>query len=83
MLATPNKQLDMLAMEREARKELLTHPDFSTFREINLTLTDNTDAHFIDMDKLITQLQSVGFSIVSCHQSFYLGGLNFILMQKH
>lgn len=82
VLATPNHQIDMLAMEKEVKKELLTHPDYATFREINLSLTNNDQAHFIDMDKLIKQLQTIGFAINSCHQSFYLGGLNFLVMEK-
>ncbi|MCJ8272901.1 MAG: class I SAM-dependent methyltransferase [Psychrosphaera sp.] len=83
VLATPNTRIDMLAMEKEVRKELLTHPDFATFSQINLELVDNTDARFIDMNDLIKQLQNIGFGVVSCHQSFYLGGLNFLVVEKH
>ena len=50
VLATPNPGIDMLAMEKEARKELLTHPDFATFKQSNLALTANPDAQFITMD---------------------------------
>lgn len=82
VLATPNLQIDMLAMEKVVRKELLTHPDFSTFSKINLELVSNTEANFITMDQLIHQLHSCGFTINSCHQSFYLGGLNFIVAEK-
>lgn len=82
VLATPNTKLDMLAMDRQARKELLTHPNYEQFRKINLELTNNDNAQFIDMDDLIKQVQSVGFTVVSCHQGFYLGGLNFLVLNK-
>jgi SAM-dependent methyltransferase len=82
VLATPNTQLDMQAMEKEVRKELLTHPEYSVFRQINSELTENIDARFIEMDMLIKQLQGIGFAIISCHQTFYLGGLNFVVMKK-
>lgn len=82
VLATPNHQLDMFAMEKEVKKELLTHPDFATFRQINLELTENPLARFVEMDTLVKQLQAVGFVLDSCHQSFYLGGLNFVVVHK-
>lgn len=82
VLATPNPSIDMLAMEKQVRKELLTHPDFTTFGQINLELASNTNARFIEMNELIKQLQSIGFGVTSCHQSFYLGGLNFIVAQR-
>lgn len=82
VLATPNTQLDMQAMGREARKELLTHPHWTTFAQINQTLTDNQDARFIEMNDLVKQVLDIGFVVHSCHQSFYLGGLNFLLLNK-
>lgn len=82
VLATPNTRLDMQAMEKEAKKELLTHPDWQTFRKMNAALSNNQGARFIDMADLVRQVLTVGFSMVSCHQSFYLGGLNFLVLVK-
>lgn len=81
-LATPNTRLDMFAMEKQVRKELLTHPDYDTFRQINLELSSNDNAQFIAMNDLVRQVLHIGFVLTSCHQSFYLGGLNFVVLQK-
>lgn len=78
ILATPNKTLDMQKLAKEADKELLGHPHYPAFRQKNLELAGNEKAAFVDMDTLIQQLSATGFRLVSCHQDFYLGGLNFI-----
>ena len=84
VLATPNRQIrkQMPKMLREAEKELLLHPCWSAFKAQNLAIVDNEDAHFITMDDLITQVRTVGFEVHSCHQSFYLGALNFLVLSK-
>ncbi len=78
ILVTPNKTLDMQKLAKEADKELLGHPHYPAFRQKNLALAGNEQAAFVDMDVLIQQLSATGFKLVSCHQDFYLGGLNFI-----
>lgn len=82
ILVTPNKTLDMRKLAREADKELLGHPHYPAFRQKNLELAGNEQAAFVDMDTLVQQLHTSGFRLVSCHQDFYLGGLNFIHAEK-
>lgn len=82
ILATPNKTLDMRKLAKEADKELLGHPHYPAFRQKNLELAGNEQAAFVEMDTLVQQLSHTGFSLVSCHQDFYLGGLNFIHVRK-
>ncbi len=83
VLATPNPELNMYAMEQEVQKELLTHPHYQTFRRFNLELSENPQAKLVTMDQLIGQLRDIGFAIIQCHQDYYLGGLNFIYAVRH
>lgn len=78
ILVTPNPKLDMERLVKEADKELLGHPHYPVFRKKNLELAGNEEALFVEMSELIQQVTSVGFRVVSCHQDFYLGGLNFL-----
>lgn len=78
VLVTPNKKLDMLALAKEADKELLAHPNYSLFRSQNLAFAGNEKALFVDMNTLVSQVCSAGFEILSCHQNYYMGGVNFL-----
>lgn len=82
VLATPNNNLDMPKLLAIIDKEIIAHPCYPDFRQMNLAFCDNPDALFVDMDDLIKQVQSVGFHVIEAHQRFYLGGLNFLLMYK-
>lgn len=82
VLATPSKKLDLILLDKQAKKELIGHPDYKKFREHNLKLINNKDANLVEMSELITQVQSVGFKIEACHQEYYCGGLNFLVLSK-
>lgn len=82
ILVTPNKQLNMLKLAHEADKELLGHPHYAVFRQKNLELAGNEKALFVEMDTLVKQLLALDFKLLACHQDFYLGGLNFVHVQK-
>lgn len=82
VLATPNNQLDLLELDKQARKELLGHPDYEKFRKSNLNLINNREALLIEMHDLIEEVQALGFKVKSCHQEFYLGGVNFLVLKK-
>jgi len=82
ILAAPNDNLNLLDLGKETDKELISHPDYNTFKEMNLYLAANTKANFISMNDLIEQVQSVGFKVISCHQDYYQGGLNFLVLKK-
>ncbi len=82
VLATLNPSLDLFAIDKEERKELILNPDYQEFREHNLALLENDAANLLDMDELVHLLRSSGFKLVSCHQEFYHGGVNFIVLRK-
>jgi SAM-dependent methyltransferase len=82
LLVTPNPSLSMKKLEKEADKELIGHPHYPAFKAHNFALAGNEKALFIPMDKLVRQVLDVGFKIVACHQEFYLGGLNFLKLEK-
>jgi SAM-dependent methyltransferase len=84
VLATPNQHIktQMPNMLREVERELFLHPHWSVFKQSNLAFVDNAAAHFIAMDELVERVQAAGFAIQSCHQSFYLGALNFMVLKK-
>ena len=82
VLATPNQSLQLEVLAKDIEKELIGHPNLQAYKEYNLKLAANTDAHFIDMVDLITQVQEVGFGIVEAHQRFFKGGLNYLLLRR-
>ncbi len=82
VLVTPNESLSLEELAKEAEKELIAHPDFEAFKEYNLQLAENTQANFISMDSLISQVQEVGFKVQECHNNHFLGGLNFLVLKK-
>lgn len=82
VLVTPNSQMDMEKLLAEAEKELLGHPDFALFRELNLLLSENRSAKFVSMDALIDETRRTGFKVIECHQKHYLGGVNFLVLKK-
>lgn len=82
VLATPNPDLSLVKLAKDARKELLAHPDFQAFQDYNLQLAANPQANFISMDALIQQVQQVGFEVVECHQKHFQQGLNFLVLRK-
>lgn len=82
VLATPNPSLSLVNLAKDARKELVAHPDFQAFQDYNLQLAANPQANFVSMDALITQTQQVGFAVIECHQKHFQGGLNFLVLRK-
>jgi len=82
VLATPNNGLDMPKLLHEAEKELLCHPDYAEFKQFNLQFANNPKARFVTLDKLIKQVQEIGFKVCESHQRHYLGGVNFLLLKK-
>jgi SAM-dependent methyltransferase len=81
-LASPNNNQNILNLAKEVDKELIAHPDYARFKELNISLASNTNGNFISMNTLLQQVQSVGFEVIYCHQEYYLGGLNFIVMKR-
>lgn len=82
VLATPNRQLPVEALARDAEQELLAHPDFVAYRAYNLQLATHSKANFVDMDDLIGQVRQVGFQVQEVHQRHFRGGLNFLVLTK-
>ena len=82
VLATANPSLDIRALLRHARRELIGHREWSVFEAYNLSLADNGTANFVSMDKLVKECQDAGFVLESCHQKFYLGGINFLSLAR-
>ena len=82
VVANPNENLDQLKLQKEVEKEMMWHPDYALFRKYNLEIADNSNAEFSSMNQLLMQLQSIGFEIITCHQRYYEGGLNFIVCRK-
>lgn len=82
ILITPNPSLSMKKLEKEADKELIGHPHYSAFKEHNFSLAGNEKALFVPMHELVKQVIEVGFKVEACHQEFYLGGLNFLRLEK-
>ncbi|WGZ89659.1 MAG: class I SAM-dependent methyltransferase [Candidatus Thiocaldithrix dubininis] len=82
VLATPNINLPLETLARDAWKELLTHPDFEAYKAYNLKLAMNPDAQFISLDNLVKQVSQIGFKLEAAHQQHFRGGLNFLVLSK-
>lgn len=82
VLATPNPNLPLDKLAKDAEQELIAHPDFEAYRDYNLRLANNPQANFVDMDELVRQVRHVGFKVQECHQHHFRGGLNFIVLKK-
>ena len=82
VLVTPNPKLDIEAILREVKKEQVANPYFASFKERNLAIAGNERAWFIEMHKLISQVQQAGFKVIEANQDHYSGGLNFLHLSK-
>ncbi|MBX3629683.1 MAG: class I SAM-dependent methyltransferase [Nitrosomonas sp.] len=82
VMATPNDKLNMPEILYQCEKELIGHPYFEIFKQMNLSLAENDDAGFLAMDALIRQIQHAGFRVQNCNQSFYADGMNFLVAAK-
>ncbi len=82
VLATPGPNLDMVALLKESRKDLIAHPYFTKFEQQNLRLAEKSKSQFITLDQVVTLAKSVGFELVSAHQHYFLSGLIFLHLQK-
>lgn len=84
VLASPNETLPLKLNElaNDLSKELIAHPYLDAYLDYNLKLAQNTQAHFVEMDELVKQVQAVGFHVEECHQRHLRGGLNFLVLRK-
>lgn len=80
VLATPNPRIDMPRLLDVSRKELVAHPSFGVFSQMNRSFCENPSANFLEMDDLIRQCQNAGFHVREADQKHYLGGLNFLIL---
>lgn len=85
MLITPNNQFDReQALQQLVKREVLGHPYFEPFLEINQNIADKaqSEALYPTMDELIQQVRAAGFQIQACHNEFFLGGVAYIEATK-
>lgn len=82
VLASVNDHLPIDLLTQDIQQELIAHPNFESYQAYNLKLAKNRQANFISLDKLITQVQQVGFEIEECHQRHFRSGLNFLVLKK-
>jgi SAM-dependent methyltransferase len=82
IITTPNQNLDMEKLLDECRKDLILHPLFHTFRDINRVLAQQYRANFVTMDKLMLIVESADFEVQQLHSRFFAGGLNFLVARN-
>ena len=82
VLATANKNLQLERLAKDLEKELIGHPNLQAYKDYNLQLAANPNAHFVDMAELTGQVQAAGFGVLEAHQQFFDGGLNYLIMKK-
>ena len=82
VLATINSEIDMERLIQEGEPDLLMHPDVEKFRAVNKRLALNTDAKLFTLDETIKLIHDAKFSVLECHNRFYMGGLNYFLLKR-
>ena len=82
VLVTPNPSLNLSSLAVDLEKELLGHPYLAAYKQYNLDIAANTEAAFIAMNDLISQVCGIGFKVVEAHQRFFRGGLNYLVLSK-
>lgn len=82
VLASINDNIDMLKLAQNVTPDLIAHPDFATFKRINLDIQKNQQAHLLSLDGLIKLVHKSGFKVIKCHDDFYEKGLNFMVLSK-
>ncbi len=83
VLATINRNIDMARLLGEAEVEMIAHPHWQQFKDHNMKISQNDGLTLKSLNELISEVQSVGFSVVEAHQKLYLGGLNFLVLEKN
>lgn len=81
ILASPNKNLSMEKLLREATKSLLMHPHLDEFVAFNMALAQKGRKTFFEMDELI-EMASPSFKVEIAHQDFFMGGINYVVFKK-
>lgn len=81
-LVTPNPSLDMPRLLNCAKKEHIMNPAYKDFIDSNINFDKSLCDRFVSMDIIVEQCRKAGFSVVNCHQQYYLGGLNYLKLQK-
>lgn len=80
ILVTPNNQFDVEKLSQLVSRELLGHPFYEQFLEINHAIAEKAD--YFSTDYIIGQVREVGFKVVEAHQKFFLGGATYLQLEK-
>jgi hypothetical protein len=61
---------------------MIAHPHWQKFKAHNMEISCNEGLVLKSLNEMICEVQTVGFSVVEAHQQLYLGGPNFLVLQK-
>jgi len=84
VLVTPNNNFDTEKLIRMVDREVIGHPYYEQFLEINSTIanTANENNLYGSIDELIGQVREVGFHVQVAHSDFFLGGASYLELTK-
>lgn len=82
VLASINDAIDMPKLAQAVTADLIAHPNFEVFRQINLQIQQNQHAHLLSLDDLIQLVHRAKFKVLKCHDNYYEGGLTFMVLTK-
>lgn len=83
VITTPNEHLNMEKLLKECQKDLILHPLFHTFRDINRLLARTYGDNFVSLDTLSSWVSAAGFNVTHRHAQFFAGGLNFLVARRN
>lgn len=79
-LVTPNSEFDKERLTRLVIRDSFGHPYLDKFLSYNFDIAEK--ANYPTIDELIEQVRKVGFSVVSAHSNFFLGGVSCLELKK-
>jgi SAM-dependent methyltransferase len=82
ILADPSPNISIDILEKEEEKHQIFNNYYDEFKRFNIEFIHRYEYRFLTMDKLIELTRSCGFNVKECHQRFYHGGMNFIVLEK-
>ena len=79
-LVTPNSKFDKERLTRLVIRDCFGHPYLDKFLSYNYDISEK--ANYPTIEELIEQVKKAGFSVISAHSNFFLGGVSCLELEN-
>ncbi len=79
-LTTPNSRFNKDKLSKLVLRDAYGHPYLEDFLKINLDISDKYS--YPEVNKLVSEVMEVGFSVVNVNSSYFLGGVTCLELRK-